>query len=248
MTKNIQDLRREKGYRSAREFADALGISPSSMSRYDNQPDTIPTKVAWAMADALGCSIDEVVGRERVTSGTSPLQETYDGLTPETRSLVDEFMAFAVEKDARARRDQKEQEERRDESLCLYYERMFVQASYDGAPFGEPVAFVTPAEEREAFEGFLASEAEKKRASGIADHCEGLEEELRSGYVGADGERVAMSEEEIGRWLDEERASMEEEQARRDEEVIARIMAAHDRLHGRGRGSSFEYHLARMPE
>ena len=33
MAKSIKDLREEKGYRSAREFAEALGIAASSMSR-----------------------------------------------------------------------------------------------------------------------------------------------------------------------------------------------------------------------
>lgn len=44
--------------------------------------DTIPVKVAWAMADKLDCSIDEIVGRTPVTSGKSELQEFYDGLHP----------------------------------------------------------------------------------------------------------------------------------------------------------------------
>jgi len=103
MAKTIQELRREKGYRSAREFADALGISPSSMSRYDKDPETIPVKVAWAMADALDCSIDEIVGRDHVTAGVSHMQDFYDGLLPETRLLLDEFMEFAATKDKAAR-------------------------------------------------------------------------------------------------------------------------------------------------
>lgn len=108
MAKTIQELRREKGYRSAREFADALGISPSSMSRYDNQPDTIPVKVAWAMADKLDCSIDEVVGRMPVTSGKSELQEFYDGLHRWNRELFDEFREFIEAREQRAASLQKQ--------------------------------------------------------------------------------------------------------------------------------------------
>lgn len=89
MAKTIQKLRREKGFRSAREFADALGISPSSMSRYDKNPETIPVKVAWAMADRLDCSIDEIVGRMPVTSGKSELQDFYDGLHRWNKDLFD---------------------------------------------------------------------------------------------------------------------------------------------------------------
>ena len=95
MAKSIKDLREEKGYRSAREFAEALGIAASSMSRYDRDPETIPMKHAIAMADLLECSVDEIVGRTPVTSGRNELQEFYDGLLPETRALMDEFIEFA---------------------------------------------------------------------------------------------------------------------------------------------------------
>ena len=78
MAKSIKDLREEKGYRSAREFAEALGIAASSMSRYDRDPETIPMKHAIAMADLLECSVDEIVGRTPVTSGRNELQEVYD--------------------------------------------------------------------------------------------------------------------------------------------------------------------------
>ena len=78
MTRSIQDLRRERGYRNAREFADALGISASSMSRYEKQPSSIPMHSAWVMADALGCSIDEVVGHESAASAAGGLQGFYD--------------------------------------------------------------------------------------------------------------------------------------------------------------------------
>ena len=102
MAKSIKDLRQEKGYRSAREFADALGIATSSMSRYDRDPETIPLKHAWAMADLLGCSIDEVVGREHVTAGASELQELYDGLHRWNRELFDEFREFIEAREQRA--------------------------------------------------------------------------------------------------------------------------------------------------
>jgi transcriptional regulator with XRE-family HTH domain len=231
MAKTIQDLRRERGYRSAREFADALGISPSSMSRYDNQPDAIPTKVAWAMADKLGCSIDEVVGRQHVTAGGSDLQDLYDGLLPETRALVDEFLEFARQRDERARKDRKAEEDAKNDRLCRFHERMFLQSLYERTDFGELGAFETPEKEREAFERFLEDQAAAKRKPGIDDECADLEEELRGGYIDADGTQKEFPEEEIQARLSEEREALEEEFGAQDREVIKGIMEAYDRLH-----------------
>ena len=63
----LQRLRREAGYRTAKEFAAEMGIPATTYSRYERAcagPGCgIPLPSAWAMADALGCSIDELVGR-----------------------------------------------------------------------------------------------------------------------------------------------------------------------------------------
>lgn len=258
MAKTIQELRRERGFRSAREFADALGISPSSMSRYDKDPETIPVKVAWAMADELGCSIDEVVGREHVTSGASELQDFYDGLLPETRSLFDELVEFAGMKDKAARQHAKDERDAKDDRLCRYYERAFYNSLYESQGFGDLVAFGSPMEERAAFEGFLRDQAARKRKPGIDEHCEGLEEELCEGYVDDGGERQ-FTEEQIQAWLQEEREHLDEEFGKRDEEVISEIMKAYDRLYAdelrnwaahtgeTGPGTAIEYSLVRMP-
>ena len=231
MAKTIKDLREEKGYRSAREFADAVGIATSSMSRYDRDPETIPMKHAIAMANLLGCSIDEIVGRAPVTSGRNELQDFYDGLLPETRALMDDFIEFARAKDEKTRRQHKADEDRKYEGLCRFHERMFLQGVYENSSFDGLVAFATPAEERVAFEQYLRDKAAEDRKPGIDLHCEGLEEEMRGGYLDADGTERHFSEEELQKALDEERAQMDEEYGRKDEEVIARVMQAYDRLH-----------------
>lgn len=242
MAKTIKDLREEKGYRSAREFADAVGIATSSMSRYDKDPETIPMKHAIAMANLLGCSIDEIVGRVPITSGKNELQEFYDGLLPETRALMDEFIEFARMKDEGTRRKQQAEEDGKYDRLCQYHERMFRQALYDSADFGDLVEFDTPADERAAFLLFLRDKAAEKRRPGIDLHCEGLEEELRDGYLDADGTKRHFSEEELQKMLADERARMDEEYGKKDEEVIARVMQAYDRLHS----TSIEHYSMRL--
>ena len=69
---NLYELRRNRGYKNARDFAHLLNVSPVTYSGYETNPSQIPMHRAWKIADLLGCTIDEVVGRS--------LSETY---TPE---------------------------------------------------------------------------------------------------------------------------------------------------------------------
>lgn len=162
MAKSIQDLRREKGYRNSKEFAEALGVSPSSLSRYDNDSVLIPSRVAWAMADLLECSIDEVLGREHVTSGRSDLQEDYDTLSPESQAFVREFMEFVKARDRRLRDDARVEQELRLGRVCQLYERLFYQSLYEDAELGDPVALTSGLHEREAFREFVAQKLAEK--------------------------------------------------------------------------------------
>jgi transcriptional regulator with XRE-family HTH domain len=182
MAKSIQDLRREKGFRNSKEFADALGVSPSSMSRYDKDPTLIPVKVAWAMADLLGCSIDEVLGREHVTSGRSQLQEDYDALSPETQALVLEFMEFAKTKDKKARHRIQTRRALKFDRLCQFYERMFYQLLYQNEEFDDPIAFASPTCEREAFEAFVSRKAAEKRGGCLEEGDEEVINEIMIAY------------------------------------------------------------------
>ena len=213
MAKTIQDLRREKGYRSAREFADALGISPSSMSRYDNQPDTIPVKVAWAMADRLDCSIDEVVGRMPVTSGKSELQEFYDGLHRWNRDLFDEFREFIEARERRASSLERSAVERKYERLAQYYERMFNNGFFDHVDPEELAVLDQPWALRDGIAALVEEKTEESRYNRARKAMpDGLKE---------DDELQAMQD-ELAR-LEAEEGSVKE--------VTERIMEAYDRLH-----------------
>lgn len=213
MAKTIQDLRREKGYRSAREFADALGISPSSMSRYDNQPDTIPVKVAWAMADRLDCSIDEVVGRMPVTSGKSELQEFYDGLHRWNKDLFDEFREFIEARERRASSLERSAVERKYERLAQCYERMFNNGFFDHVDPEELAVLDQPWALRDGIAVLVEEKTEESRYNRAKKAVpDGLNE---------DEELQAMQDELVR--LEAEEGSVKE--------VTERIMEAYDRLH-----------------
>ena len=236
MAKNLQDLRREAGYRSAKDFAAATGIALSTYNRYENQPDAIPLKQAWAIADFLGCSIDMVVGREPVNTANmrGDFQKLYDRLSAEGRRMLDEYMEFVQLKDASAERRRRDAEHARYDALARRYIRMFWQHIDEGTGFCEAIGFDTADREREAFRSFVSDKAAESRRKAIQEHCEGLREEMEQGYVDEKGKTRHFLKAEIVLAAKEEADRMEAEQAPRDEEVIDRIMEAYDRLQQAG--------------
>ena len=103
--RTLQRLRREAGYRSAKEFAAALGIPSSTYARYERAGDGadcgIPLPAAWQIADALGCSIDLVVGRDDIDAPEPEgVQPRYDALTSAGRALVDVYLEFVEQSES----------------------------------------------------------------------------------------------------------------------------------------------------
>ena len=97
--RTLQRLRRQAGYRSAKDFAETLGIPSSTYARYERTGDGvecgIPLPAAWQIADALGCSIDLVVGREDIDAlDYGSIQPRYEALSVEGRRLVDSYLAY----------------------------------------------------------------------------------------------------------------------------------------------------------
>lgn len=60
----LRDLRSAAGYATGRSFAEALGLPVTTYCRYERRPSEMPLSRAWAIADALGVSIDAVVGHD----------------------------------------------------------------------------------------------------------------------------------------------------------------------------------------
>ena len=97
--RTLQRLRRQAGYRSAKEFAEALGIPSSTYSRYERAGDGadcgIPLSAAWAIADKLGCSIDLVVGREDIDEPVNDmLGNRIATLSHSSFELLDDYLRF----------------------------------------------------------------------------------------------------------------------------------------------------------
>ena len=128
MTKSLQDLRKEAGYKTGRDFADECGITPSTYARYEKDPSGIPLKSAWKIADMLSCPIDAVVGREspQAADGRGEVQKRYDALSPACRSLVDDFVEFAEAKDAALAEKARQQREAHFMQVFRRYQDLFL--------------------------------------------------------------------------------------------------------------------------
>ena len=103
--RTLQRLRRAAGYRSAKDFAAVLGIPASTYARYERQPEgpecAIPLSSAWQIADALGCSIDLVVGREDIDAAGAPtLDDRVAALSLNGQEMLRGVLGYLVQLDA----------------------------------------------------------------------------------------------------------------------------------------------------
>lgn len=64
MKTQLQRIRKERGYKSAKAFADHIGMNHHTYTDYEQGRRTFTLESAWEFADALECTIDELAGRE----------------------------------------------------------------------------------------------------------------------------------------------------------------------------------------
>lgn len=64
MKTQLQRIRKQRGFKSARAFADHIGMNPHTYTDYEQGRRTFTLESAWEFADALNCTLDELAGRE----------------------------------------------------------------------------------------------------------------------------------------------------------------------------------------
>lgn len=97
--RTLQRLRREAGYRSAKDFAEVLSTPCSTYARYERAVEGpecgIPLPSAWQIADALGCSIDLVVGREDIDArDAGTIDERVAALSLTNQAMLTGFLDY----------------------------------------------------------------------------------------------------------------------------------------------------------
>lgn len=94
-------LRKDAGFQSARRFAEAVGLSPTTYCRYERTPAGkgcgIPVRSAWDIADKLGTTIDAVVGRLDAAADDEDrrdLNAFYRSLSESGKAHLDEYVRY----------------------------------------------------------------------------------------------------------------------------------------------------------
>lgn len=63
---SLKELRREHGYRTAKELADVLGINLYTLRKYEAGISRLPLELACRLADLYDCPLDVIAGRATV--------------------------------------------------------------------------------------------------------------------------------------------------------------------------------------
>jgi transcriptional regulator with XRE-family HTH domain len=151
MSSRLLEIRKAAGYATAREFAEASGLAESTYTRYESNPERIPLKVAWDLADRFHVTIDQVVGRDTEAKGDprGAQQRAFDALSPRSQEEAADFMAYLAERDARSGEAQSERARRVWEVVSSRIERAYLGRLSDGP---DPVLLTgSDAELREGF-------------------------------------------------------------------------------------------------
>lgn len=64
MKTQLQAMRKRAGFKSAKAFAEHVGISVSTYTKYEQGMSELSLERAWEFADALDCTLDELAGRK----------------------------------------------------------------------------------------------------------------------------------------------------------------------------------------
>ena len=156
MTSALLNLRKQAGFKNAKDFAAAEGIAEATYARYESSPEKIPLKSAWQLADRFGVPIDVIVGRRAVdvASLRGRVQEAYEALSDRSRASLDDYLAFLAQRDER-----EAGERRRYDAVCYRLEQVFLAGLEEDDP--NLFAFGTGERMRAAFEAYVNRRADE---------------------------------------------------------------------------------------
>ena len=113
MKTNLQAMRKAAGFTSARAFAEHFGISVNTYTGYE-QGKPMSLEVAWELADALDCSLDDLAGRKRPRKAFSDQRQEalnghYESLNDDSKTaLVDFAKSYAADPERRMVKERKD--------------------------------------------------------------------------------------------------------------------------------------------
>lgn len=93
MKTRLQEFRKRAGFKSAKAFAEEIGLSPNTYTNYEQGKVSLTLEKAWEFADIFACSLDELAGRKRPLKQYSDqrqvdLNSNYEALTDEGKDAA----------------------------------------------------------------------------------------------------------------------------------------------------------------
>lgn len=168
MASTLLELRKQAGFKNAKDFAVAEGIATATYARYESAPEKIPLKAAWQLADRFGVSIDTIVGREHVDVANlrGEVQDAYDALSKQSQASLQDYLTFLAQRDTREDRKHEVEERRRCDVLCYRLEQVFLTKLESEDP--DFFAFASGKQLRKKFEEFVTDRAKEHDESGTS--------------------------------------------------------------------------------
>ena len=114
MRPKLQEIRKARGFKSAKSFAEHIGMSVGTYTQYEQGQIGLSLEKAWEFADILDCTLDELAGRKRRSrSFADPRKEElmghYDSLNEKSKTdLVGFAKSFAADPERRMVKDERE--------------------------------------------------------------------------------------------------------------------------------------------
>ena len=169
MASSLLELRRQAGFSTAKEFAQAEGIAEATYARYESSPEKIPTKAAWQLADRFGVPIDVIVGHTSldVASPKGDVQAMFGRLSARSQASALDYLMFLARRDEDTARIEREEEARRYDAVCYRMEQLFLAKLERNDE--DLFAFGTPEQVRVAFEEFVEKRADERQDPGVRD-------------------------------------------------------------------------------
>ncbi len=96
MKTSLQEMKRKAGFKSAHAFAESIPMNPITYTQYKQGIRNFTLEKAWEFADLLGCSLDELAGRQCPPEGVSAPGPGEASLASAYRDLSDEGREVAV--------------------------------------------------------------------------------------------------------------------------------------------------------
>lgn len=249
MANTLQNLRRGAGFRTAKDFAEAVGIPTPTYTRYEQDPSKIPIERAWILADKLKCSIDAVVGREHIDVGSTrgEFQKYIDSLSKEGQDLLWGIAAVIKGREKHHTKGAKQAENEKYDAYLRYYEQAFFQSLDPSSEIGNKVIFGTENDRRTAFQAHLQSQADALRPAKAAKACKRSEIMLFSDTAAAPSplEKNIHRDDphfdiQLRLILKKLKHAKEDELKEQDQLTILKIMDAYDRKYALGKYSTME--------